>query len=173
LHNNAGSPRHEQTLVDRLGKKEPEFGSYAGQLGTAHGAQQSVVHLMGHPAPSREGVRRTNHGRSFDRRDVWVGLKPTARLRTSRTCRGPSERQRRKRKKKLLLSKWRSLLKKCLTGPTLLEMSGNGVYRELPASGITQLVILEHDFMAFIECIVVPIDRYPCPAVRSSRNANA
>jgi len=27
---------------------------------------------------SRKGVRRSNHGRSFDRRDVWVGLKPTA-----------------------------------------------------------------------------------------------
>jgi hypothetical protein len=28
---------------------------------------------MGHPAPSGEGVRRNNHGRSLDRRDVWVG----------------------------------------------------------------------------------------------------
>jgi len=43
---------------------------------------------MEHPAPSWEGVRRTNHGRSFDRRDVWVGLKPTPRLRTNRTCPG-------------------------------------------------------------------------------------
>jgi hypothetical protein len=29
-------------LVDRLGKKEPEFGSYAGQLGTGHGMHKSV-----------------------------------------------------------------------------------------------------------------------------------
>jgi hypothetical protein len=28
-----------------------EFGSYAGQLGTGHGVQYNVVHLMGHPAP--------------------------------------------------------------------------------------------------------------------------
>ena len=28
-------------------------------------------------------------------------------------------------------SEWRSLLKKDLTGPTLLEMSGNATYREL------------------------------------------
>jgi hypothetical protein len=26
-------------------KKEPEFGSYAGQLGTGHGVPYSVVHL--------------------------------------------------------------------------------------------------------------------------------
>ena len=26
---------------------------------------ESAVHLMGHPAPSREGVRRTNHGLKF------------------------------------------------------------------------------------------------------------
>jgi hypothetical protein len=47
-----------------------EFGSYAGQLGTGHGVKQNTVDLMVHPAPSREGVRRSNHGRSFDRRDV-------------------------------------------------------------------------------------------------------
>jgi hypothetical protein len=41
-------------LVDRLGTKEPEFGSYAGQLGIAHGGQQSAVHFRGHPAPSLE-----------------------------------------------------------------------------------------------------------------------
>jgi hypothetical protein len=33
---------------------------------------------------------------------------------------------------KTLLSDWRSLLKKCLTGPTLLEMSGYGVDRDWP-----------------------------------------
>src|SRR5271169_2060241 len=77
---------------------------------------------MGHPAPSREGVRRSNHGRSFDRRDVWVGLKPTDRLRANRSRQGREERQLRKRKTKTLLSEWRSLLKKCLTGPTLLRV---------------------------------------------------
>src|SRR5882762_8543065 len=88
---------------------------------------------MGHPAPSREGVRRNNHGRSFDRRDVWVGLKPTARLRTNRAWRGRSEKTTKEAEEKTLLSEWRSLLKKCLTGPTLLEMSGT-TYR---ASGNT------------------------------------
>ncbi len=40
--------------------------------------------------------------------------------------------QRRKRtKEKTLLSEWRSLLKKDLTGPTLLEMSGLRVYEAL------------------------------------------
>jgi hypothetical protein len=37
LHNNVGSSRREQSLVVRLRRKEPEFGSYAGQLGTGHG----------------------------------------------------------------------------------------------------------------------------------------
>src|SRR5882762_4497114 len=77
---------------------------------------------MGHPAPSREGVRRSNHGRSFDRRDVWVGLKPTARLRTSRGRRCEKST---KANKTTLRSEGRSTLKKNLTGPTLLEMSGN------------------------------------------------
>ena len=34
-----------------LAKKEPEFGSYAGQLGTGHGVQYGVVHLIGIPLP--------------------------------------------------------------------------------------------------------------------------
>src|SRR5271170_911858 len=41
------------------------------------------------------------------------------------------ERQLREWKKKTLLSDRRSLLKKCLTAPTLLEMSGKGVNQEL------------------------------------------
>jgi hypothetical protein len=61
-----------------------EFGSNAGKLGTGHGAHSGAVQLMGHPDPSREGVRRNNYGRSFDQRDVSVELQPTARLRTSR-----------------------------------------------------------------------------------------
>jgi hypothetical protein len=35
-----------------FGKKEPEFGSYAGQLDTGQGVEYSVVHLVEHPAPS-------------------------------------------------------------------------------------------------------------------------
>jgi hypothetical protein len=38
-----------------------------------------------------------------DRRDVWVGLKPTARLQTSRGRRCREERKRKKRKRKTLL----------------------------------------------------------------------
>src|SRR5271166_2481476 len=34
-------------------------------------------------------------------------------------------------RRKTLLSEWISLLKKCLTGPTLLEMSGNTTDQEL------------------------------------------
>src|SRR6266849_5393158 len=64
----------------------------------------------------------------FDRRDVWVGLKPTARLRTSR---GRRCRARRKSNKTTLRSAWRSALKKNLTEPTLLEMSGNPTTQEL------------------------------------------
>jgi hypothetical protein len=60
--------------------------------------------MIGHPAPSREGVRRTNHGRSFDRRDLWVGLQPTARLRTNGGRQGREERPLRKWKEKTLLS---------------------------------------------------------------------
>src|SRR5215469_3511403 len=103
------SSRHR---LIRSGEDEPEFGSHAGQLVTGRGMHESAVHLKGHPAPSREGVRRTNHGRSFDRRDVWVGLKPTARLRASRGRQGREERQLRKCKAKTLLSAGRSLLKK-------------------------------------------------------------
>src|SRR6267378_1334831 len=79
---------------------------------------------MGHPAPSREGVRRNNHGRSFDRRDVWVGLKPTARFTNEPCLSGPINKTAKETEEKTLLSESRSLLKKCLTGPTLLEMSG-------------------------------------------------
>jgi hypothetical protein len=41
-----------RVLLKGFGKKEPEFGSYAGQLDTGHGVEQSVVHLIEHPAPS-------------------------------------------------------------------------------------------------------------------------
>jgi len=32
--------------------------------------------MIGHPAPLRRGVRSSNHDRSWDRRDGWVGLSP-------------------------------------------------------------------------------------------------
>jgi hypothetical protein len=48
LHNSVGS-LDGADLIDRLGRKEPEFGSYAGQLGTGDGVQQSMVHLMNIP----------------------------------------------------------------------------------------------------------------------------
>jgi len=36
------APRLEWVLVDTLGRAEPEFGSYAGQLGTGHGARRKA-----------------------------------------------------------------------------------------------------------------------------------
>jgi hypothetical protein len=41
-----------RVLLIGFGRKEPEFGSYAGQLDTGHGVRLSVVHLIEHPAPS-------------------------------------------------------------------------------------------------------------------------
>jgi len=80
---------------------------------------------LGIPLPER-GVRSSNHGRSFDRRDVWVELNSPDRLPTSR---GRRCREVRKRKRKTLLGekkeKERSVLKNSLTTPALLEMSGN------------------------------------------------
>jgi hypothetical protein len=38
-------------------------------------------------------------------------------------------------------SEWRSLLKKDLTGPTLLEMSGFGVYQELPTQPLCSVYL--------------------------------
>jgi len=35
-----------------------EFGSYAGQLGTGHGVNQSAVHLIGHPAPCKGSLQK-------------------------------------------------------------------------------------------------------------------
>src|ERR1700682_5361925 len=71
----------------------------------------------------------SNHGRSMDRRDVWVGPKPTGRLHASRgrRCKGLT-----KAKQNTPRSERRGLLRKCLTGPTLLEMSEKATTLELP-----------------------------------------
>src|SRR5271163_1626331 len=50
----------------------------------------------------------------------------------------------RKRKKNPLLSDWRGLLKKCLTGSTLLEMSGNALSLTTPA--------VARDFISYFFC---------------------
>src|ERR1700751_1885591 len=86
--------------------------------------RKGVVHMMEHAAPSWEGVRRTNHGRSFDRRDVWVGLKPTARFTNELCLPAPIRKTAKEGEGKTVLSEWRSVLRSCLTGPTLLEISG-------------------------------------------------
>ena len=80
---------------------------------------------LGIPLPEK-GVCSSNHGRSFDRRDVWDGLNPPDRLQTSRgrQCTGSK-----KTRKTTLRSEGTSLLKKSLTEPALLEMSGNPASR--------------------------------------------
>jgi hypothetical protein len=84
-------------------------------------------------------VCSSNHGRSFDRRDVWVGLnhRPIDYRRAvvinaevkpvSQTSAPRSER--------------RSSHKNSLTGPTLLEMSGNATTR--PLRGIFSCLVLK------------------------------
>ena len=82
---------------------------------------------MSIPLPAK-GDRSSNHGRSLDRREGWVGLKPTARLRMSRGRqeRGPGKRTR------SLFGLNGEVLKKDLTGPTLLEMNFYLANRTLP-----------------------------------------
>jgi hypothetical protein len=79
---------------------------------------------LGIPLPVK-GVRRSNHGRSTDRRDVWVGPKPTERLATSRgrQCRVKEANEITRR------SARRSVVENSLTEPTVLEMSGYRVSR--------------------------------------------
>jgi len=60
--------------------------------------------------------------RNTDRRDVWVGLKPIERLRTSRGRRCAEVKTEQGRPLSGVNGEVRS--KKDLTGPTLLEMSG-------------------------------------------------
>src|ERR1700735_2249953 len=91
---------------------------------------------MGIPLPAK-GVRRSNRGRSFDRRDVWVGPKPTARLQTSR-----GHRHRAKeipRRKTLFGVDGGVRFKNDLTGPALLEMSGNATIRPLTCEPIASV----------------------------------
>jgi hypothetical protein len=76
----------------------------------------------------RGSSKKQSWSEVYDRRDVWVGLKPTARLRANRSRQGQKESPSKEAEEKTLLSDWRSLLKKCLTGPTLLEMSGNAAF---------------------------------------------
>src|SRR5579862_8615379 len=59
---------------------------------------------------------KSNGSRSNDRRDVWVGLKPTARLQTSRGRH--RKRPNKEQPKPLLRSERTCLLKKGLTEPT-------------------------------------------------------
>jgi hypothetical protein len=75
---------------------------------------------LGIPLPRGREFEEVIMVEVFDRRDVWVGPKPTARLPTSH---GRRSREERERKRKTLSSEKRSVLKKSLTGPTLLEMS--------------------------------------------------
>src|SRR6266849_293528 len=77
--------------------------------------------MIGHPAPSREGVRNSNHGQRCDRRDGWVG--PKFRPERLQASLGDG----------CWLStraKWRSFQRargsvstRCLTEPTLLEIA--------------------------------------------------
>jgi transposase len=73
-----------------------------------------AVSMNGHPLPEK-GVCRSNHGRSIGRTE------PTERLRTSRGRRSRGQERTRKTTRS---SERGSALKKDLTGPTLLEMSG-------------------------------------------------
>src|ERR1700735_2240692 len=83
---------------------------------------------MGIPLPAK-GVRRSNRGRSYDRRDVWVGPKPTERLQTSRGHRHWAKEI--PRRKTLFGVGGGVRFKNDLTGPALLEMSGLCVTRAL------------------------------------------
>jgi hypothetical protein len=75
---------------------------------------------MGIPLLRERESERVITVRSSDRRDVWVGQKPTDRLRASR---GRRRRAKNATQQDTLRSERRSLLKKDLTEPTLLEMS--------------------------------------------------
>ena len=70
--------------------------------------------------------------RSTDRRDVWVGLKSIERYYERAVVRPNAEVN--ETNKTTPGSERRSLLKNCLTGPTLLEMSGYPTNQELSAS---------------------------------------
>src|SRR5215471_8768119 len=94
---------------------------------------------MGIPLPAR-GVWISNPGRSFDRRDVWVGSKPTERLQASpgRNAKASKEtnedhssewREYCARKTKKGDKKFQKSARKDLTEPTLLsrwEKRGRG-----------------------------------------------
>jgi len=54
--------------------KLTKFGSHAGKPETGDGVKWNIEQLTGYPAPLYGGVRSSNHDRSCDRRDAWVGL---------------------------------------------------------------------------------------------------
>src|ERR1700733_15664873 len=81
---------------------------------------------MGIPLPREREFERGILVWIWDRRDVWVGLKPTERLQASR---GRRQGRRTRRTKTLSEVNGEVRLKKRLTQPTLLEMSGLGVYQ--------------------------------------------
>src|SRR5580704_18795290 len=74
---------------------------------------------MGIPLPREREFERVIMVCSWDRRDVWVGLKPTERLQASR---GRRQGQRTRRTKTLFEVNGEVRFKKRLTQPTLLEM---------------------------------------------------
>src|SRR3984885_7358642 len=76
---------------------------------------------MGIPLPREREFERGILVWIWDRRDVWVGLKPTERLQASR---GRRQGRRTRRTKTLSEVNGEVRLKKRLTQPTLLEMSG-------------------------------------------------
>src|ERR1700733_3856056 len=77
---------------------------------------------MGIPLPREREFERGILVWIWDRRDVWVGLKPTERLQASR---GRRQGRRTRRTKTLSEVNGEVRLKKRLTQPTLLEISGN------------------------------------------------
>ena len=102
-----------------------EFGSHAGTARYRTWLEEERRPLDLASRSLKREFEITNHGRSFDRRDVWVGLSPPDRLQTSRgrRCKGSK-----KTRKTTLRSEGTSLLKKSLTEPALLEMPGNRVW---------------------------------------------
>src|SRR3984885_6856382 len=77
---------------------------------------------MGIPLPREREFERGILVWIWDRRDVWVGLKPTERLQASR---GRRQGRRTRRTKTLSEVNGEVRLKKRLTQPTLLETSGS------------------------------------------------
>src|SRR5262249_43596324 len=82
----------------------------------------SVRGALGNWCPYRDS--------SSDRRDGWVGLKPTERLRTSRGRRCRGQRNEQDHSQESMEQCARKKQRKDLTGPTLLEMDDLKTYRD-------------------------------------------